>query len=170
VFIKQNNRNEFIPGACKLPTMEFYPHSQNQACISSCRASLKINEKVVGYNHGILVTTESMAIYIYFFFFFFSKTGFLCVVLLSWNSLCRPGWPQTQKSTCLCLPSAMAISCPTSHCCNLQHSQMGKAITIFPRILWNAFYYYESPPAGRKPPSQYQLNFFTACDKGMECL
>jgi hypothetical protein len=27
---------------------------------------------------------------------------------LSWNSLCRPGWPQTQKSTCLCLslPSA----------------------------------------------------------------
>jgi hypothetical protein len=26
--------------------------------------------------------------------------------LLSWNSLCRPGWPQTQKSACLCLPSA----------------------------------------------------------------
>jgi hypothetical protein len=25
---------------------------------------------------------------------------------LSWNSLCRPGWPWTQKSTCLCLPSA----------------------------------------------------------------
>jgi hypothetical protein len=26
--------------------------------------------------------------------------------LLSWNSLCRPGWPRTQKSACLCLPSA----------------------------------------------------------------
>jgi hypothetical protein len=25
---------------------------------------------------------------------------------LSWNSLCRPGWPRTQKFTCLCLPSA----------------------------------------------------------------
>jgi hypothetical protein len=25
---------------------------------------------------------------------------------LSWNSLCRPGWPRTQKSVCLCLPSA----------------------------------------------------------------
>jgi hypothetical protein len=25
---------------------------------------------------------------------------------MSWNSLCRPGWPWTQKSTCLCLPSA----------------------------------------------------------------
>jgi hypothetical protein len=23
-----------------------------------------------------------------------------------WNSLCRPGWPRTQKSACLCLPSA----------------------------------------------------------------
>ena len=27
-------------------------------------------------------------------------------VWLSWNSLCRPGWPWTQKSACLCLPSA----------------------------------------------------------------
>ncbi|EDL30743.1 RIKEN cDNA 2010305A19, isoform CRA_a, partial [Mus musculus] len=25
---------------------------------------------------------------------------------LSWNSLCRPGWPRTRKPTCLCLPSA----------------------------------------------------------------
>jgi hypothetical protein len=25
---------------------------------------------------------------------------------LSWNSLCRPGWPRTQKSPCLCLLSA----------------------------------------------------------------
>ena len=25
---------------------------------------------------------------------------------LSWNSLCRLGWPRTQKSACLCLPSA----------------------------------------------------------------
>ena len=26
--------------------------------------------------------------------------------MLAWNSLCRPGWPQNQKSACLCLPSA----------------------------------------------------------------
>jgi hypothetical protein len=25
---------------------------------------------------------------------------------LSWNSPCRPGWPRTQKSACLCLQSA----------------------------------------------------------------
>jgi hypothetical protein len=25
---------------------------------------------------------------------------------LSWNSLCRSGWPRTQKSACFCLPSA----------------------------------------------------------------
>jgi hypothetical protein len=27
-------------------------------------------------------------------------------LLFLWNSLCRPGWPQTQRSGCLCLPSA----------------------------------------------------------------
>ena len=41
--------------------------------------------------------------------FWFFKTGFLCialaVVLELTHSLCRPGWPRTQKSTCLFLPS-----------------------------------------------------------------
>jgi hypothetical protein len=41
--------------------------------------------------------------YIYNFFF---ETGFLCIPWLSWKSLCRPGWPRTQKSACLCPPSA----------------------------------------------------------------
>jgi hypothetical protein len=42
------------------------------------------------------------------FVFCFFETGFLCIALyrLSWNSFCRPGWPWTQKSACLCLPSA----------------------------------------------------------------
>jgi len=33
---------------------------------------------------------------------------FACLFLtwLSWNSLCRPGWPQTQRSACLCLLNA----------------------------------------------------------------
>jgi hypothetical protein len=34
---------------------------------------------------------------------------------LSWNSLYRPGWPQTQKSTCLCLPSVW-IKSVRHHC------------------------------------------------------
>jgi hypothetical protein len=38
-----------------------------------------------------------------------------CVDRLSWNSLCRPGWPQTQKSSCLCLPSA-GIKGVRHHC------------------------------------------------------
>jgi hypothetical protein len=37
--------------------------------------------------------------------FWFFETGLLCVVLAVLNSLCRPGWPRTQKSTCLYLPS-----------------------------------------------------------------
>ena len=39
------------------------------------------------------------------------ETGFL--------SLCRPGWPRTQKSACLCLPSAgikdICHHCPAKH-------------------------------------------------------
>jgi hypothetical protein len=36
----------------------------------------------------------------------FFETGFLCIALAVWNSLCRPGWLQIQKSACLCLGSA----------------------------------------------------------------
>ena len=35
----------------------------------------------------------------------FFETGFLCVAMAVLE-LCRPGWPQTQKSACLCLTSA----------------------------------------------------------------
>ena len=35
------------------------------------------------------------------------ERGFLCIVLAVLElNLCRPGWPRTQKSACLCLPSA----------------------------------------------------------------
>ena len=37
--------------------------------------------------------------------FFFIFQDRVSLVLLSWNSLCRPGWPQTQRSSCLCLSS-----------------------------------------------------------------
>jgi hypothetical protein len=36
---------------------------------------------------------------------FVFEIGFFCVALAVWNLLCRTGWPQTQKSACLCLPS-----------------------------------------------------------------
>jgi hypothetical protein len=52
-----------------------------------------------------LVQYASLSFFFFEFFEFF-ETGFLRVSWLSWNSLCRPGWPWTQKSTCLWLPSA----------------------------------------------------------------
>jgi hypothetical protein len=45
-------------------------------------------------------------LFVCLFFGFFLRQGFSVSPWLSWNSLCRPGWPQTQKSACLCLPSA----------------------------------------------------------------
>jgi hypothetical protein len=45
---------------------------------------------------------------------FFFETGFLCIALAVLE-LCRPGWPRTQKSACLCLPSA-GIKGMRHHC------------------------------------------------------
>jgi hypothetical protein len=42
----------------------------------------------------------------FFCFFVFSRQGVSVYPWLSWNSLYRPGWLRTQKSACLCLPSA----------------------------------------------------------------
>ena len=39
-------------------------------------------------------------------FCLFSRQDFSVQLGLSGNSLCIPGWPRTQKSTCLCHPSA----------------------------------------------------------------
>jgi hypothetical protein len=50
------------------------------------------------------LSTDS--ILFFFFFFGFSRQGFSVYPWLSWNSLCRLGWPRTQKFACLCLPSA----------------------------------------------------------------
>ena len=43
--------------------------------------------------------------FLFFYFFGFSRQGFSVWFWLSWNSLCRPGSPQTQKSACLSLIS-----------------------------------------------------------------
>jgi hypothetical protein len=47
-----------------------------------------------------------LSFFLSFSFFGFLRQGFSVWPWLSWNSLCRPGWPRTQKSACLCLPSA----------------------------------------------------------------
>ena len=38
--------------------------------------------------------------------FCFLRQGFSVQPWLSWNSLWRPGWPETQRSSCLCLLSS----------------------------------------------------------------
>jgi hypothetical protein len=45
-------------------------------------------------------------IYTYTYIYIYLRQVFSVEPWLSWTSLYRPGYPQTQKSTCLCLPSA----------------------------------------------------------------
>ena len=44
--------------------------------------------------------------FVFVCFFCFSRQCFSVQPWLSWNSLCRPSWPPTQKSACFCLLSA----------------------------------------------------------------
>jgi hypothetical protein len=46
--------------------------------------------------------------------FVFSSQGFSVYPWLSWTPFCRPVWPRTQKSACLCLPS-YGIKCVRHH-------------------------------------------------------
>jgi hypothetical protein len=39
---------------------------------------------------------------------------FFCVAMAVWNTLCRPGWPLSQKSACLCLWVLGLKACTTN--------------------------------------------------------
>jgi hypothetical protein len=54
----------------------------------------------------VVVVVWGMLLFFVCFIYLYFETGFLCIAWLSRNSLCRPGWPRTQKYTCLSLPSA----------------------------------------------------------------
>jgi hypothetical protein len=57
------------------------------------------------------------------FCFLFLIQDFSVYPWLSWNSFCRPGWSGTQKSACLCLPSA-GIKGVYHHCPTLLFSSV----------------------------------------------
>ena len=44
----------------------------------------------------------------------FSRQGFSVQPWLSWNSICRQGWPWTQRSTCLCVRVLGLKTCTTT--------------------------------------------------------
>jgi hypothetical protein len=55
------------------------------------------------------------SLFLFYFIFGFSRQGFSVEPWLSWNSLCRPGWPPTQKSASLYLPN-VGIKGVRHHC------------------------------------------------------
>ena len=80
---------KYFSAVYKLPNLQYFVLvAQNRGSFLFPIATLYINSTFFCF---VLV------------FFVFSRQGFSVLV---WNSLCRLGLPQTQKSTCLCLPSA----------------------------------------------------------------
>ena len=79
--------------------------------------------------HAPLVSSSSMCIHaspsivIFLLLLCFLRQGFSVSPWLSWNSLCRPGWPRPQKSTCLCLPSCSYIYSVCGHQACTQRSE-----------------------------------------------
>jgi hypothetical protein len=67
-------------------------------CLFACFSFLRKVKKIHILQSNVVDGPGAVCIVcvVFFFFFFF---GFS-------SSLCRPGWPRTQKSTCLCLPTA----------------------------------------------------------------
>jgi hypothetical protein len=86
--------------------------------------------------------------------FGFSRQDFSVYPWLSWNSLCRPYWSQTQKSICLCLPSARIKG--VCHYCPAEVLRCWKCVTG--DGLW-----------GFKAPHQVQSNSLIPYPKSKSC-
>jgi hypothetical protein len=92
-----SNRGSRIFGKCFLICTK---HIQT----FSCHYSLEKNNKTI-YRSFTLYFGFFCCFGFVFVLFYFLRQGFSVQSWLSWNSLCRPGWPRTQKSACVCLPS-----------------------------------------------------------------
>lgn len=57
-----------------------------------------------------------LSVILVFYFLLFFKTGFLCVALVtpSWNSLCRPRWPQTYRDMSASAPQVLGSNACTN--------------------------------------------------------
>jgi hypothetical protein len=110
----------------------------------------------------------------------FSETGFLCVARLSWNSLCRPGWPRTQKSACLCLPNAgikgVRHHCPANffHTTYLGHVSSppplipGPSTTLQPNFMFFLSHFPKQTPQRQKSNKKKPNKIYTKKAKPKE--
>ena len=75
-------------------------------------------------------------------YFFFLRKGFSVYPWLSWNSLCRPGWPRTQKSACLSIFQSKNLSAAISRQGDKENIVRNKLVTE--QILGNNTCYRET--------------------------
>jgi hypothetical protein len=89
------------------------PLSWPNHCLRNLLPSFLFGDRVLLCTYRLATAQAGLELEIFLFVVcLFFKTEF---PWMSWNSLCRPGWPQTQKSACLCLPSA-GIKGVRHHC------------------------------------------------------
>jgi hypothetical protein len=75
--------------------------------------------------------------------FGFSRQGFSVQPWLSWNLLCKPGWPWTQKSACLCLCLPSAGIKGVCHHALLLYSRVNSWVkTLFDFVEWGRWVWY----------------------------
>jgi len=77
--------------------------------------AITVLPRMVNHKDCWNVHLEDSGFYLFLLLFPYS---FSVLPWLTWNLLCRPGWPWTQRSYCLCLPRAGI----KGKCYHLQHS------------------------------------------------
>ena len=109
---------------CKFPWSALIPVNQNNLSIVPLQ-SLRFC-----WN---LMSRKSSNYFVLLFCFVLFLDRVSRVALAVWNSLCRPGWPQIQKSTYLCLPSA-GIE-------DMHHHRQAKLIVSYSLVIFIIYTY-----------------------------
>lgn len=86
-----------FPFIWKIPILQSHIHR-------SCSFSV-----ISGRTYHLLQRCQVQELLFCFSFYFSSRQGFSVYPSISWNLFCRPVWPQTERSKCLCLQSTLVL-------------------------------------------------------------
>jgi hypothetical protein len=107
--IPSTHRKDWVLYAREIPMLERLRQLNQQVCSNKgpcLKRDMSMADIVYFVWFGLVfVVVFFFFSFLFFSFFFLRDRVSLCSPRCPWSSLCRPGWPRTQKSSCLCLPS-----------------------------------------------------------------